>query len=100
MTDESSKIKEVVARGKQRFFETNPHLLQEADAITDRDAEILGTSVGEMQEIAKYRSIARAAKAIGKDSLMMLMELGSNSKEEFDQIIAAQNVEIKRSIGI
>ncbi len=100
MTDESSKIKEVVARGKQRFFEQHPHLLREADAITDRDAETLGTSVGELREIAKYRAIAAATKAMGKDSLMVLMELGSNSKEEFDQLIAAQNTQIKRSIGM
>lgn len=98
--DESSKIKEVVARGKQRFFERYPHLLKEAEAITEREAEALGKSVGEMQEVAKYRAIARAAKTMGKDSLMMLMELGSNSKEELDQLIAAQNTQIKRSIGM
>jgi ferritin-like metal-binding protein YciE len=100
MTDESSKIKEAVARGKQQFFERYPHLLREADAITDRDAEILGTSVSELKEIAKYRAIAGAAKAMGKDSLMMLMELGSSSKEELDQLIAAQNSQIKKSIGM
>jgi ferritin-like metal-binding protein YciE len=100
MMDESSKIKEVVARGKQRFFERHPQLLKEAEAITEREAEALGKSVGEMQEIAKYRAIARAAKTMGKDSLMMLMELGSNSKEELDQLIAAQNTQIKRSIGM
>lgn len=100
MTDESGKIKEAVARGKQRFFELYPGLLQEADAITDRDAETLRKSVSELQEIAKYRSIARAAKAAGKDSLMMLLELGSNSKEELDQLIAAQNAQIKRSVGM
>jgi len=44
--------------------------------------------------------VARIAKAMGKDSLMMLMELGSNSDEELDKLIAAQNVQIKRSIGM
>lgn len=98
--DESSKIKEVVARGKQLFFERHPHLLQEVDAITEQDAEIRGKSVGELQEIAKYRAIAGAAKAMGKDSLMMLLELGSSSKEELDQLIVAQNNQIKKAIGI
>ncbi|WP_353154454.1 DUF6388 family protein [Pollutimonas bauzanensis] len=100
MMDESSRIKAVVARGKQRFFERHPHLLQEADAITDQDAEAQGASVSEMQEIAKYRAIAGVAKAMKKDSLMMLLELGSDSKEELDQLIAAQNTLIKKSIGM
>jgi hypothetical protein len=100
MTDESSKIKEVVARGKKRFFERHPHLLRKAEAITDRDAQILGKSVSEMQEIAKYRAIVGVAKALRKDSLTMLMELGANSKEELDQLIDVQNVQIKRSIGM
>ena len=98
--DESSKIKEVVARGKQRFFECHPDLLQEVDAITDRDAQVLGTTVNELKEIAKYRAVAGVAKAMRKDSLMMLMELGSSSKEELEQLIAAQNSQIKRSIGM
>jgi hypothetical protein len=100
MTDESSKIKEVVARGKQRFFERHPHLLQEAEAITERDAQIRGKTVSEMQEIAKYCAIAGVAKAMRKDSLAMLMELGANSKEELDELIDAQNAQIKRSIGM
>lgn len=100
MSDESSKIKEVIARGKQRFFERHPHLLQEAEAITDRDAQILGKSLSEMQEIAKYRAILGVARALRKDSLAMLMELGASSKEELDQLIDAQNTQIKRSIGM
>lgn len=100
MTDESSKIKEVVARGKQLFFERHPNLLREADAITEQDAEIRGKSISELKEIAKYRAVAGAAKAMGKDSLMMLLELGSSSKEELDQLIAAQNAQIKKSIGM
>lgn len=98
--DESSKIKEVVARGKRLFFERHPDLLQEVDAITDRDAQVLGTTVNELKEIAKYRAVAGVAKAMRKDSLMMLMELGSSSKEELEQLIAAQNSQIKRSIGM
>lgn len=98
--DESSRIKEVVARGKQQFFECHPHLLREVDAITEQDAETRGKSVSELKEIAKYRAIAGAAKAIGKDSLMMLLELGSSSKEELDQLIVAQNNQIKKAIGI
>lgn len=98
--DESSKIKAAVARGKQRFFERHPHLLREVDAITDRDAETQRSSVSEMQEIAKYRAIAGVAKTMKKDSLMMLLELGSDSKEELDQLIAAQNSQIKKSIGM
>jgi hypothetical protein len=53
-----------------------------------------------LKEIAKYRAIAGVAKAMRKDSLMMLMELGSSSKEELEQLIAAQNSQIKRSIGM
>jgi ferritin-like metal-binding protein YciE len=100
MTDQVRIIKEAIARGKQRFFELHPHLLMESDAVIDGEAKVSGTGVGERQEIAKYRSIARVAKAAGKDSFLMLMELGSNSKEELDQLIAAQNAQIKRSIGI
>ncbi|MBP6020425.1 MAG: hypothetical protein KA735_13115 [Burkholderiaceae bacterium] len=100
MTDDSSKIKEAVARGKQQFFERHPHLLREVDAITEQDAQTRGKSVSEMQEIAKYRAIAGAAKAMRKDSLMLLMELGTSSKEELDELIEAQNTQIKRSIGL
>lgn len=99
--DESSKIKEVVALGKQRFFEQNPQLLQEINAISEEDAAFAGKSVSELQEIAKYRAIAAAAKTLKKkDSLMLLFELGSDSKEEFDQLIAFQNTLIKKSIGL
>lgn len=100
MTDDSSKIKEVVARGKQLFFERHPHLLQKVEAITDQEAEALGTGVNELKEVAKYRAIAGVAKALRKDSLMMLFELGSSSKEELDELIEAQNTQIKRSIGL
>lgn len=101
MMDESGKIKEVVARGKQRFFERHPHLLRDVDAISEQDAESQGKSLSEMQEIAKYRAIAAAAKVMKKkDSLMLLLELGTDSKEEFDQLIALQNSQIKKSIGL
>lgn len=100
MNDESSKIKDVVARGKLRFFERHPDLMREVDAITDQDAQASGKSLGELREIAKYRAIAGMSKAMGKDSFLMLLELGSNSIEEFEQLIAAQNVQIKKSIGM
>ncbi len=100
MTDDSSKIKEVVARGKQLFFERHPHLLREVEAITDQEANARGTSVNELKEVAKYRAIAGVAKGLKKDSLMMLFELGSSSKEELDELIEAQNTQIKRSIGL
>ncbi|PLC48258.1 hypothetical protein CR159_18935 [Pollutimonas subterranea] len=100
MNDESNKIKTAVARGKQRFFERNPDLMREVDAITEQDAQAAGKSVSELREIAKYRAIAGVTKAMGKDSFIMLLELGSDSTEEFEQLIAAQNVQIKKSIGM
>jgi len=100
MIDESSKIKQVVALGKQRFFERHPELMREVDAIAGQDAHASGKSVDELREIAKYRAIAGVTKAMGKDSFVMLLELGSDSTEEFEQLIAAQNVQIKRLIGM
>ena len=100
MSQEASKIKEVVARGKQRFFESHPQLLLEVDAITDQEAQARGASLDELREVAKYRAIAGFAKRAGRDSLMMLMELGTDSKEELAQLIEAQNTLIKKSIGM
>ncbi len=100
MSEEASRIKEVVARGKQRFFERHPRLLQEIDAITGPDSDIPSSGASEQREIAKYRAIAGVAKTVGKDSLMLLLELGSDSKEELDQLVAAQNSQIKKSVGM
>lgn len=100
MSQESIKIKEAVARGKQRFFEQHPELLQEADAVADQEAEVLGSGLSDLREVARYRVMAAYAKAMNTDSLAMLMELGSDSKEEFQQLIAAQNTHIKKSIGM
>jgi hypothetical protein len=100
MSDEAGRIKEVVARGKLRFFERHPQLLKEIDAVPDPQADLPGTGLGGEREIAKYRAIASVAKAMGKDSLVMLLELGSDSKEEFDQLMDAQNTQIKKSVGM
>lgn len=99
MSQEANKIKLAVAQGKQRFFARHPELLLEVDAITEDDATA-SASLDELREIAKYRAISGFAKKAGKDSLLMLMELGSDSKEEFDQLVAAQNTYIKKSIGL
>ncbi|SHG78454.1 hypothetical protein [Pollutimonas bauzanensis] len=100
MSEEASRIKEVVARGKQRFFELHPRLLQEIEAVTGRDSDMPASAAAEQREIARYRAIAGVAKTMGKDSLMLLLELGSSSKEELDQLVAAQNSQIKKSVGM
>ncbi len=100
MSIDANRIKEVVALGKQRFFEQNPSKLQELEAILDRDAHKPGSDISNQGEVARYRIIAAAAKALGKDSLTMLLELGTDSKEEYDQMIAAQNSQIKSMIGM
>lgn len=101
MSQESIRVKEAVTRGKQRFFEQHPELLQEADAVAEQEAEVSsGSNLSDLREVARYRVIAGFAKAMKTDSLAMLLELGSDSKEEFQQLIAAQNMHIKKSIGM
>ncbi|RTZ39298.1 hypothetical protein EKL30_17865 [Candidimonas sp. SYP-B2681] len=100
MSVDANRIKEVIELGKQRFFEQNPSKLQELEAIIERDADKSGSDISNRREVARYRIIAAAAKAIGKDSMMMLLELGTDSKEEFDHMIAAQNSQIKSMIGM
>ncbi|NYT63998.1 hypothetical protein H0A66_16905 [Alcaligenaceae bacterium] len=100
MSQEANKIKIAVTQGKQRFFALHPELLLEVDAISEQDAVAAGSGLDELRELAKYRAISGFAKRAGKDSLLMLMELGSDSKEEFDQLVAAQNIHIKKSIGM
>lgn len=100
MSQESIKVKEAIARGKQRFFEARPDLLREADAIADSETEAGGSGLSDAREVARYRVIAAAAKALNKDSLAMLLELGSDSAEEFQALIAAQNTHIKKSMGM
>lgn len=100
MSQEASKIKEAVARGKQRFFELHPELLLEVDAISAQEADARRATLDELREVAKYRVIAGFAKRAGKDSLLMLMELGADSKEELALLIEAQNTQIKKSVGM
>lgn len=100
MSQESNRIKAVVATGKQRFFEQHPELLREADAVADQEAQMQGSSLTDLREVARYRVIAGYAKEMKTDSLAMLMELGSDSREEFEQLIAAQNAHIKKSVGL
>jgi ferritin-like metal-binding protein YciE len=100
MTDEATKIKAVVARGKQRFFERNPQLLEDLEAKIAQDSGAGGTDKIQQLEVEKYRTIAAAAKTLKKDSLVMLLELGSDSTEELEELIAAQNREIKKTIGL
>lgn len=100
MSQESIQIKEAVARGKQRFFEQHPELLLEADAMADQEAGVPGSGLSDLREVARYRVIAAFAKAMKTDSLAMLMELGADSQDEFQQLIAAQNTHIKKSIGM
>lgn len=101
MDKQADKIKAAIARGKQRFFEQHPNLLRQIDAISDVEANQGGTSGLDMREVAKYRAFASAAKAANKkDSLMLLLELGADSKEELEELLAAQNNLIKKSIGM
>jgi hypothetical protein len=100
MKDESNAVKEAVARGKQRFFAHYPELLQEVDVQVEKEAAAGGKSVDELRQLAMYRAIARAAKAVHKDSLELLLKLGADSPEQYDQLIAAQNNQIKKTIGL
>lgn len=100
MSQEAIKVKAAIAHGKQRFFELHPELLLEADAAAEQKAEASSSSLDDLREVARYRVIAAYAKVMKTDSLAMLMELGSDSQDEFQQLITAQNAEIKKSIGM
>lgn len=100
MTDEASKIKAAVARGKQRFFERNPKLLNDIETNVGNGAATRGSDMAQQQEVAKYRAIAATAKAMKKDSLVMLLELGTDSSAELEALVAAQNRQIKKTIGL
>lgn len=100
MSQDAIKVKAAIARGKQRLFEQHPELLLEADALAEQEAGVLDSGLSDQREVARYRVIAAFAKAAGTDSMAMLMELGSDSQDEFQQLIAAQNAEIKKSIGM
>ncbi|HUH59429.1 MAG TPA: hypothetical protein VL001_05060 [Candidimonas sp.] len=100
MTDEADNIKAVVARGKQRYFERHTQLLKELEADVRRAAGAGGADIAQRLEVAKYRAIAAAAKTMKKDSLLMLLELGADSAEELEELIAAQNRQIKKTIGL
>jgi ferritin-like metal-binding protein YciE len=100
MSVDADTIKKVIELGKQRFFERNPSKLQELEAIIARDENKSALDIGNQSEVARYRIIAAAAKSIGKDSMTMLLELGTDSKEELDQMIAAQNKQMKSMIGM
>ncbi|MBV6273893.1 hypothetical protein KVP09_13380 [Alcaligenaceae bacterium CGII-47] len=100
MSQESIRVKEAVALGKRRFFEQHPQLLAEADAAADQEAAIRDSGLADLREVARYRVIASFAKGHNQDSFAMLLELGTDSPEQFQQLIAAQNTHIKKSIGM
>ncbi len=99
MTEELSTIKVAIARGKQRFFEQYPHLLQEADDILGTTKPVADDHT-EAQEIARYRVMARTAKANRMDTVMMLLQLGTDSQEELERLVQLQNAKMSTAFGL
>jgi len=89
---------EQMAQGLARFFAKNPHIKCKIDALTEREADILGVPLDEWRHIEAHKEISKAAASFGEDSHEFFLRFVANSEEEYAAMVAANRAAIQAAL--
>jgi hypothetical protein len=89
-----------LAKARQIFFAKNPMASVRIMTLTQAEADILGVSLAELQEVETYRAIEAYARDQGVDTTELLFMWGAADRDEYDRLMAERQAEIKKALGI
>jgi hypothetical protein len=92
--------KEQIATGYRRFLAEHPDVRARVDAITTRDAEIVGVDLDELRSAEIGRCLQSAADADGEDGFEYLVELAVDSAEERQALYAERDASVRGALGL
>lgn len=75
-----------IDKATKLFFANDPTSLTKVLAITQADADILGTTLEELRRVETFAAIDRYARARRQDPTELLLTLAANGPEEFEQM--------------
>lgn len=97
----SDRLKEVLEQGRARFIQLTPDIERHLQDRTSQEiADAIGTDLTELRQIEASKYIAAAAERQGKDTIVMLIELGSDSAEEADELKSQRWEKLQKAIGV
>lgn len=88
------------AKVKSLFIAQNPMLAIRLATITQADADILGSTIEEMQNVETFAAIKKYALERGEDTMDLIYTLAADGPEELARLREEHRSETMKALGL
>lgn len=91
---------EQMEKGYTRFLRAHPSIENRIDGLTQAEADALGITLKELRDTETMRELQAIAKAKRVDSSDLFWSFVADTREEYDEMVAARDKAMKEAIGL
>lgn len=81
-------IQNAVVNGRQKLVQQFPHLLEASELATEENANLVGMTLEELEEVTLLRSLDAFAREAGHDLIDILIRYGADSDDDAAALLA------------
>lgn len=89
---------EQITQGLARFLAKNPSIQCKIDALTEREADLLGVPLDEWRHLEVHKEVAKAAASLGEDGHEYFLRFVANTEEEYAALVAANRAALQAAL--